>query len=307
MRLRAMREPAAAVVMLAGVLLQPGFTRPAAAQMETREGIALQNQILELRRELEIMRQQQPPGGVAYPGYGQPAYPPAPPSQASGDIVSQLLTRVDGLEGAVRDLRGQVQELQNQVQQQNADLGKRIDDLQFQVQNHQSPGVAGQASRLPLQPPPTGAPPGRPAPAPPHAAAAPVSASLALRNPEIAIQQGEAALGQHDYAVAEQDARAVLANRASARGYDAQYILAQSLMGQREYSQAAIAFDDVYNRSKRGPHAQDALLGLANSLLAINEKRAACDTVAKLHTEFPAARTEVRDAARQTSQRAGCH
>ena len=37
----------------------------------------------------------------------------------------------------------------------------------------------------------------------------------------------------------------------------------------------------------KGGHAQEALLGLAISLTAINEKRAACDTLTKLHTEFP--------------------
>ena len=307
MRLGAMRSRAA-VAVLAALLLQPVTMRQAAAQLETREGIALQNQILELRRELEVLRQQQNSGaGPAYPGYGQPAYPPAPASPESSDIVSQLLTRVDGLESSVRDLRGQIQELQNQVQQQNADLGKRIDDLQFQLQNPQVAAAGqGQPRRLPVQPPPT-APQARPTPPlTGHGPVAAVSSAVALRNPEIALQQGDAALDQRDYTVAEQDARAVLANRASARAYDAQYLLARALMGQHQYSQAAISFDDVYNRSKRGPHAQEALLGLADALLAINEKRAACDTVAKLRAEFPAARADVRDAARQTSQRAGC-
>ena len=62
----------------------------------------------------------------------QPSY--APPAQSGGsDLVAQLLTRVDALEEQVRQLRGRVDETQNQVKRQNDDLGKRIDDLTFQV------------------------------------------------------------------------------------------------------------------------------------------------------------------------------
>ena len=84
------------------------------------------------------------------------------------------------------------------------------------------------------------------------------------------------------------------------------FLLAQALIGQRQYSQAAIAYDDTYNRSRKGAHAPDALLGLANSLIAINEKKAACDTLAKLHGEYPSPRPDIRDAMAASSQRAAC-
>ncbi len=44
-----------------------GLASPASAQMQTREGIALQNQILELQRELQVLAQRG--GAGAYPGY----------------------------------------------------------------------------------------------------------------------------------------------------------------------------------------------------------------------------------------------
>jgi hypothetical protein len=47
-------------------------------------------------------------------------------------------------------------------------------------------------------------------------------------------------------------------------------------------------------------------LGLANSLMAINEKRAACDTLSKLRAEFPQPRAGIGDAAASLRQRAGC-
>jgi TolA-binding protein len=122
----------------------------------------------------------------------------------------------------------------------------------------------------------------------------------------VALQEANAALARRDYPAAETDAREVLANRTSPRAYDAQLLLAQSLSGQRQYAQAAIAFDDAYNRSRKGSHAQDALLGLASSLTAINEKKAACDTLTRLRNDFPQPRPDIRDGAAATAQKAGC-
>jgi TolA-binding protein len=123
----------------------------------------------------------------------------------------------------------------------------------------------------------------------------------------MAIQEGNAALARRDYPAAEAAARAVLTgNRTSPRAYDAQFLLAQALVGQRQFSQAAIAYDDTYNRSRKGAHAPDALLGLANSLIAINEKKAACDTLGKLRAEYPTPRPDIHEAAAAAAQRAGC-
>ena len=68
----------------------------------------------------------------------------------------------------------------------------------------------------------------------------------------------------------------------------------------------AIAYDDAYNRSRKGIHAQDALLGLANALAAINEKKASCDTLNRLRGDFPALRPDIRDGVAAASQRAAC-
>jgi len=139
-----------AALGLAALLCLPVV--PASAQMETREGIALQNQILELQREIEALQQQR--GGGAYPGYAAPApyAQPNAPGGASSDIVASLLTRVDTLEAAVRELRGRVETLSNQLQQVSAQLGKRLDDLQFQMQN----GAAAAGTTAPVAAPPSG-------------------------------------------------------------------------------------------------------------------------------------------------------
>jgi TolA-binding protein len=274
---------------------------PAHAQVESREGIALQNQIYQLRQELKAAEDQIARGGG---GRSQDYAPPPRQSSGGNDLVAQLLTRVDSLEDQVRQLRGRIDETQNQLQRQNEDLGKRIDDLAFQVnpQGGQSgtPQLGAPPSAYPNQgPPPAPLAPPPPAPRP--------AAPPAPRTPEIALQEGNAALARRDYSAAEASAREVLANRTSPRAYDARLLLAQALSGERQHAQAAIAFDDAYNSSRKGNHAQDALLGLANSLSAINEKKAACDTLTRLRTEFPQPRPDVAAAAAASAQKTGCH
>jgi len=287
-------------LLTASLAVSVALACPVAAQMQTREGIALQNQILELRRDLQDLQAQIASGAGAAP----PPAITAAPNRAPNDIVVALLDRVSQLEEQVRQLRGRIDETANQVQRQNEDLGKQIADLGFRVQTLEGGGrgpgpvTPGPAN---LQPSNLG---GQPQPfsgtlaLPPNDAAPP-------RTPELVLQAGNAALARRDYASAEAAAREVLAGR-SPRAYDAQFLLAQALMGKRDFQQAAIAFDDAYNRGRTGPHAQDALLGLANSLGAINERRAACETLVKLRTEFPQPRPDVRDGVIALRQRAGC-
>ncbi len=307
--LRAFLVAAILVGLFAGVR----SVRPVQAQMESREGIAMQNEILELRREVQILQQQMAAGAAG----GAPTYPTlngSPgASAANNDAVAQLVARVGNLEEAVRQLRGRVDELANTVQAQGADLSKRIDDLAFQTQQH--PHAGGASAAAPLAGTGSAAEPSaraasRPAPAAaevgPGAATGPVSAQVAQRNPEVALRNAYAAIARRDYAVAEKDTRAVLANRASPRAYEAQFLLAQALLGQHQYSQAAIAYDDAYNRNQKGLYAQELLVGLANSLIAINEKRAACDTLAKLHAQFPNPRGDLHEPIAEAARRAGC-
>jgi TolA-binding protein len=303
-------------VLLATLLLTAtGILLPARAQVDSREGIALQNQIYQLRQELKTFEDQISRTGASR----SPSYSPPPPQYgSSSDIVTQLLTRVDALEDQVRQLRGQNDETQNQLRRLSADLTKRVDDLAFQVNpqggaaqasppaagfpstNYQPSGALAAAGKPPAGPPPSQGP------TPPLVTPPAPARPSGPRTPEVALQDGNAALTRRDYQSAEAAAREVLANRTSPRAYDAQLLLAQALSGERQYAQAAIAFDDAYNRSHKGSHAQDALVGLASSLAAINEKKAACDTLSRLRTEFPQSRPDIRDSAAATAEKAAC-
>lgn len=273
------------IVLLGSALLCSAST-PAWAQLDSRDAIALQNQILELRRDMHTQRQ----GGAGGGGGGSR---PATPGSSGNDLLPALLDRVATLEDQQRQLRGQVDQLRNQLQRQSDDLSKQIADLSFQMQN------SGGTPARPASPPPS----------PPRGDAlgsGSLGAAPPRRTPELAMQDGNAALARRDYPAAAAAAREVLAMPRTPRAVDAQFLLAQSEAGQRNYASAAPDFYDAYSRARTGSRAQDALLGVANSLIALNDKRSACDALDKLRTEFPQPRADIREAVSGVRQRAGC-
>ncbi len=225
--------------------------------------------------------------------------------------MAQLLDRVSRLEDQSREMRGRIDELQNELQTQTADLKKQIGDLGFRMQQPGAGGVAAPAP-APASPAATGALGTLPQYAgsaalpllPPVAGAAPTPA--APRTPELAIRAGYAALARGDYPTAESDAREVLARGTGPRTNDAQYLLARSLYAQRNWRAAAVAYDDAYNDARTGPHAQDSLVGLANALVAMGDKSAACGAIQRLRSQFQTPRADLQRAVVNASSRAGC-
>jgi TolA-binding protein len=314
-------------IIVALLLCLAVTAQPAQAQVDSREGIYLQNQIAELRHEVEMLRDQlavgRPQGGSSLGAYTPPA------ADASGnDMVAQLLVRIQSLEEQVRTMRGRIDEIDNARQRQGEDLAKQIGDLSFKLENGgASPsatagapppagtlppgapppsGPAGPAPGAPLQlspPPGVLALPGTTATAPPAAPAPPPPPPK--RTAELILQEGNAALAKKDYAAAEADAHSVI-TAGGPRATDAQLLLARAFYGKRDYPNAAIAYDDAYRRSPTGPHAQDARLGLAASLAALGDKKAACGALEKLAVEFPTLRADLRPTAAALHREAGC-
>ena len=254
--------------------------------MDSREAIALQNQILELRHDFQMLQQQR--GGYAVPPPQARGYPPG--AGGGGEIAAQLLDRVATLEEEVRRLRGQLDEQSNRARRQYDELSKQNADLQFRLQQGAAspPGGTG-GGALPTNPP----------------AATP--AAPVRRTPELAMQEGNAALARRDYATAEAAAREVIqSGRNTPRTADAHYLLAQSLAGRKDYQGAAIAYDDAYKANRQGSRAAESLLGLATSLLAINERQAACVPLDKIRTDFPSIRGDLKSSVASARSRAGC-
>jgi TolA-binding protein len=250
----------AAPLLLALVLA----AAPAAAQVETREGIALQNQILQLRQEIEMLRRQ----GV---GAGAPvARPSAPATQ--GELTAQLLDRISRLEEEVRALRGRAETAEFQLRQAREAIEKLEGDMEFRFR--QLPGGGG-AARPPASAPQPPAQPQRPA------------QPAAARTPAQALTQGQQALAQRDFAAAEAAAREVIAANDRPRLVDANILLGQALAGRNRHQDAAIAFGDAYRLNQRGPRAPEALIGFASSLTALGARQDACNALAQLASDFP--------------------
>ena len=288
-----MRRLGLVLVLLAA---GPASMPQAWAQMDSREGIALQNQILEVRRDLTALQSQR-------------GLPPPQPLRGGGggggggnEIAAQLLDRVTTLEEEVRRLRGQVDEQANAQRRQGQDLAKQIADLEFRLQNTGSVRTPPPSGTLPATPPA-----GPPGPLPTPLNPPPSQGGTGRRPPELAMQEGNAALARRDYPAAESAAREVLATgRTGPRAGDAQFLLAQSLTGRRDYQGAAVAFDDAYSRARTGSRAPEALVGLANALANLGDRASACIALDRLRTEFPAPRPDVRETASALRARNAC-
>jgi TolA-binding protein len=260
---------------------------PAAAQMDSREGIALQNQILQLRQEMEQLRR----GGSLPPpvASGRGAV-----GGGGGELLGQLLDRVQNLEEEVRRQRGRAEVLENQNARLRADLEKLGSDTEYRLNQAEGRGGA-----------PRAAPPGGPvAPSAPPPATS--SGAPPPRTPENAMREGQAALGRRDFAAAEQAAREVLSSRSGAQIVPAQMLLGDALSGRRDFGNAAIAYNEAFSRARTGPRAPEALVGLANAFNGLGSRREACDTLADLRTNFPNLSGPMAERAAQARQRAGC-
>ena len=295
-------------LLATALVLAPLAATPAFAQMDSREGIALQNQILQLRQELDAVRRNAPSGAGGGSSLGGSYVPPpsrggAPAAGGGGELVGQLLDRVNNLEEETRRLRGRAEEAEYRNKQLSDQVEKLSGDMDYRLQQLEG-GKAGSGAA------PAPAPARPPASAsgsltPPGGAAAPAAAA-APRTPEKALADGQAALGRRDYPSAEAAARVVIAARNTARAQDAQLLLGQSLLGRRDYQNAAVAFDDAYRRNRQSARAPEAMLGLANSFLGFGAKKEACATLGDLRNEFPRLSGSLNQQAQETGRRGGC-
>ena len=282
-----MRQYIFAIALFAALLPFGALAQP---MVHSQEGIALENQILQLQSQVQQL-QASGGGGSALGGSAQPAPAPSSGTAApSSDILGNLLNQVSQLQSQVQQLSGRVDTLQNQVDTQNAATQKEIGDLNFKVTGGAGTTPGSAPGAAPAAPPnlsagTLGTTPAAPPPPPP--AMAP-SAEAVPTSPTAAVRAAQAAYIKGDYATAETDARAVLAtSKSTPAGYHAQYILAEALYGEGKPQDAALAYDDVYNRDRAGTYAPGSLLGLANSLTDIHQAAAACDTLSSLNSQFP--------------------
>ncbi|MBF0875944.1 hypothetical protein HKD21_03660 [Gluconobacter cerevisiae] len=274
--------------VLSPVLPAVAQDAPDSGEISSREAIALQDQIASLRQQLS---QVQNGGGLSAPS----ATAAAPVSAGDGNLTAQLLERVSALEEQNRQMRGELDQLSNSVRDNQANVSKQISDMQFASQN------GGGAASTP-------APAKTPGVAADKAPAATPDAPEQPKTALDALKIGNASLRSGNYTDAESNARFAAKTAHSLSGkVDAQFLLAQSLAGQKQYRQSAVAYYDAYTKAPKSQKAQDSLLGVAASMLALGDKGSACQALDKLKSEFPTPAPRVKTAETTFRSRAACH
>ena len=110
-----------------------------------------------------------------------------------------------------------------------------------------------------------------------------------------------------DYALAEQAFRDFLRKYPSEKLVpDAQYWLGESLFQRQRYRDAAESFLAVSTKFEHSGKAPDALLRLGQSLAALNQKEAACATLAEIGRKYPKASASVKRGVTQELKSAHC-
>ena len=293
--------PALRGVLAALLLLVLLPAAPAWAQLDSREAIALQNQILELRRELDQLRRG---GAVA---------PPSPRGGSGGGLSTEAMSRLQELEEEVRRQRGRADVAENQNRQLREDIEKLLGDMDFRLRALEGtgarppPGGRGQPPAPPIGAGPQ--PPAQPqfqAPAPPPQQPPP-AASVLPRTPERVLAEGQAALARRDFATAEASAREVLANRGNnPRAYDARFLLADALAGRGNHQSAAVEYGEAYRLNTRGSRSAEALIGFGGALANMDQRREACEALDLAQSENPNLRGALRDRLSAARSRARC-
>ena len=170
------------------------------------------------------------------------------------------------------------------------------------------------ASNAPAQPevPTVSAAPMTPSQLPPPARSPGVTGEQRATLPPSATPKDEYDMAygyvlHRDYALAEQAFRDFLRKHPEEKLVpDAQYWLGESLFQRQRYRDAAESFLAVSTKFEHSGKAPDALLRLGQSLAALNQKEAACATLAEVGRKFPRASASVKRGVTQEQKRVHC-
>ena len=187
-------------------------------------------------------------------------------------------------------------------------------DLNSMSGNPLPPTVNASAAPLPapMPAPQTSAQPSLPpVVSPPRPAVTTVSPQLATLPPSATPQdEYDMAYGyvlHKDYGLAEQSFRDFLRKYPNERLVpDAQYWLGETLFQRQRYRDAAESFLAVSTKYEKSGKAPDSLLRLGQSLAGLNQKEAACATLAEVGRKFPNASASVKRGVAAELKRVHC-
>lgn len=238
-----------------------------------------------LQRDMTAMQR------TVYRGDAPPVAGPAGAPQAGLDApVASLNLRVSDLERELGELTGKIEEMGFEMHQMSERLDRVMTDLDFRIKE-----LAAQPGAAP-----------RPAAAPAPAGGVAQTQTAAL-SPDTQYEQAVGLLNRRNYAGAETALRAFIqANPKHAKAADAQYWLGESLYVRDDFVEAARAFGAGYTQFPKHDRASSNLLKLGLSLKALDRKRDACLTFAKLMDEFKSAAANIRDRAQAEIKALSC-
>ena len=158
---------------------------------------------------------------------------------------------------------------------------------------------------------PGGSPESGPLPAPPprnfSATGAVASVAPPSDSPKDTYDLGYGYVLRKDYALADDTFQAFLKKYPTdRRAADAQFWLGESLFQRQRYDAAAQAFLDLSTKHTGHAKAPEALLRLAQSLAAMNQKEMSCATLAEVGRKYPKATTTVKQGVEREQKRVRC-
>jgi tol-pal system protein YbgF len=327
------RLAAAMLLLFSLALLGP---RLAAAQ----DNQALADQLSRLQRELSDLQ------AYVYNGNPPPTGSGGTSSGTSGgsNLLASQEVRLQQLESQISELNGKFEDVTYQLSQLSQRFDKLSQDVDFRLTQLEQGGagaatvgsaeaVGGQAApaatgeTMPgAAPPPSpagtqilgtltqsqidAANQGAAAPAPAGtetAAAAPAGYDLPGSTPQEQYEYAFGLLKQANYGEAELAlAEFVRRNPADVLAGNAQYWLGETFYVRGDYTKAAVAFADGYQKYPNSGKAGPNLLKLGMSLGELGKKDDACTALSELLKKFPGADTDLVDQAHREQQRFGC-
>ncbi|MEP7029745.1 MAG: tol-pal system protein YbgF [Pseudolabrys sp.] len=165
------------------------------------------------------------------------------------------------------------------------------------------PGAMASAGPPTMQPPIQSASPAQP----PRNAGGALATLPPTATPQDEYDMAYGYVLHKDYALAEQAFRDFIKKYPGERLVpEANYWLGESLYQRQRYRDAAESFLAVSTKYEKSGKAPDSLLRLGQSLAALNQKEAACATLAEVERKFPKASAAVKRGVTQEQKRAHC-
>ncbi len=310
----------AATIKLGHVLcavVAGGFLSGSLAAQDSQ---ALEPRIGKLESEMHAVQRKVFPGGS--PKYFQPevqtpasvdAVPATPITSCVG--VAELQVRIQDVEKQLAEITGRVEQNENHTKQLEDQFTKFKADVELRlpagVATQPDAGAAAGALQATQPPQPVIQKNGKVVS--PVATAKPVSVKTPAAKPvatpttgigdaETAYRAGYATYVAKDYDQSETAFKDFMSRYPQhPLASNVEFWLGRTYISKKQYGQAARSFLQGYQKYPKGEKAPDSLLGLAESLIALDKPQDACSALSELSVVYPDTNAAVKT--RQTSLR----